>query len=277
MQPLMSDIVRGVNYMPSTGVFVMNIHQPLGRDWAVADDRKFARSSVNAVDPARVARASTEIVAVSIVSNSRLLCDGVFTLLATRVQLNPIAHYDASSPMEGTLPNPAGHVVLIDSNIGYEMAQAWTQYWRMRVSPATVLVLEIANDTELIVDCIAAGVGGYILQGESVDELVQTITEVQQGVAKCSPEVTGRLFERLVAAHQIIGELSINESPLTPRELEVLHCVDQNLSNRQIAALLVIEERTVKHHVHNILEKFQLNSRREAALHAAKHGWLGTK
>jgi DNA-binding NarL/FixJ family response regulator len=216
-------------------------------------------------------------VAISIVSDSRLLSDGLFTLLATRIALHPVAHYHTSAPTDKPLPNPNGHIVLIDGSAGRQMAQRWTRYWRACTPPAHVLVLEMVNDVDLIVDCIEAGVGGYVLQGESVDEVVQAITEVQQGLAKCSPEVTGRLCARLMAAHQIISDLSFSESPLTPRELEVLHYIDQNLSNQEIAALLVIEVRTVKHHVHNILEKLQLNNRREAARHAVKQGWLGVR
>jgi DNA-binding NarL/FixJ family response regulator len=270
-----------------TGVFVMNMIQSVGSQWPGANRSKAARPSVQITDSARPLHTATEppvtnltvteTVAVSIVSNSRLLSDGLLTLLSARIKLHAVAHYYAVSPIDRHLPNPTGHTVLIDGNIGRKWVQTWTHHWRMCTPPANVLVLELTNDSEFIVDCIAAGVGGYILQGESIDEVVQAITEVQQGVTTCSPEVTGRLCARLVAAHQLISELSIGESPLTPRELEVLHYVDQNLSNREIAERLVIEVRTVKHHVHNILEKLQLNNRREAAKHAAKQGWLGAE
>ena len=255
----------------------MNMVPSVGSQWPGAHRSTAARPSVEISDPARPRPTVIEAIAVSIVSNSLLLTDGLLTLLATRVKLHAVAHYYAFSPMDRHLPNPKGHTVLIDGNIGRQWVQTWTHYWRMCTPPANVLVLELANDSEFIVDCIASGVGGYILQGESVDEVVQAIADVQQGVTICSPEVTGRLCARLVAAHQLISDLSIGESPLTPRELEVLHYVDQNLSNREIAERLVIEVRTVKHHVHNILEKLQLNNRREAAKHAAKQGWLSAE
>src|SRR5690606_24222874 len=116
---------------------------------------------------------------------------------------------------------PQGHIVLIDGSAGRQKTQGWTRYWRTCTPPANVLVLEMVNDVDLIVDCIEEGVGGYVLRGESVDEVVQAIAQIQQGLAKCSPEVTGRLCARLMAAHQFISDLSLPESPLTPRELEV--------------------------------------------------------
>ncbi len=215
-----------------------------------------------------------EGIAVSIVSNSLLLSDGLCALLAARMRLHSIARYDVAPPMDDPTPSPVAHVVLIDSGVGRDTAKAWTRYWRTRLPPAYVLVLEMANDVDLILDCIEAGAGGYILKGESVDEVVRAIVEVQQGRSKCSPEVTGRLCARLMAARQAIDELSLVVSPLTRRELEVLCYVAENMSNQEIAALLVIEVRTVKHHVHNILEKLQLSNRRDAARYAGQQGWL---
>ena len=117
-------------------------------------------------------------VAVSIVSNSTLLSEGLFALLAARLPLEQVARYPAGLTDDGDYdgqarPNPPGHIVLIDGSIGSHAAQVWTHYWRTRTPPAHVLVLEMSNDVELIVDCIEAGVGGYILQGDSIEEVVR--------------------------------------------------------------------------------------------------------
>jgi DNA-binding NarL/FixJ family response regulator len=61
---------------------------------------------------------------------------------------------------------------------------------------------------------------------------------------------------------------------LTNRELDVLRCINQDLTNQQIAEALVIEVRTVKHHVHSILYKLKLSHRWEAGRVAAERGWL---
>jgi DNA-binding NarL/FixJ family response regulator len=56
---------------------------------------------------------------------------------------------------------------------------------------------------------------------------------------------------------------------LTSRELEVLQCIGRGLTNQEIAAHLVVEVGTVKNHVHNILEKLNVNNRDEAASYLA--------
>lgn len=59
---------------------------------------------------------------------------------------------------------------------------------------------------------------------------------------------------------------------LTERELEVLRLIADGLNNREIAARLVISEKTVKTHVSSILGKLHLEDRTQAAVYAFRHG-----
>lgn len=61
---------------------------------------------------------------------------------------------------------------------------------------------------------------------------------------------------------------------LSARELEVLQLMARGHTNRDIALSLKIEERTVRFHVGNILEKLQARSRTEAVYHAFRNGWI---
>lgn len=63
-------------------------------------------------------------------------------------------------------------------------------------------------------------------------------------------------------------------SRLTQRELEVLLLVTEGLSNRQIAQHLTISSETVKTHLHHIMQKLQAKDRTQAAVLAARQGWL---
>jgi two-component system, NarL family, nitrate/nitrite response regulator NarL len=64
----------------------------------------------------------------------------------------------------------------------------------------------------------------------------------------------------------------ITRHGLTPRELEVLHLVAEGRSNREIADVLFLSERTVENHVRHVLDKLEVPSRVAAAAYAIRHG-----
>lgn len=216
----------------------------------------------------------TASIAVSFVSNSCLLCEGLISLLSAHIDLWVVGRYTSETMLPPACTFPANHVVLLDSGVGQAAALSWVRYWRFGAVPTPVVVLELVNDSDLIIECIEAGASGYTLQGASVAEVAAAIDRARNGLAFCSPEMTARLFDRLAALHAAQVPESHSDIPLTARELEVLNYVAQGFSNQEIAAALVIEVRTVKHHVHNILEKLKLRHRTEAAQLASARGWL---
>ena len=203
----------------------------------------------------------------TLVSNSRLLIDALPGLLAPHLALRLVATCSGTSRLAEAGPNPAGHVVVIDAGIGIEATVRWTRYWRRLVPPADVVAIEVGEDTNTILTYIEAGVGGYTLQGATAADVAQALRWVQEGRANCTPLVAAELFARFAAAAPA-------PAPLTARELEVLRCINQDLSNQEIATSLVIEVHTVKHHVHSILHKLKLSHRWEAARMATERGWL---
>lgn len=199
----------------------------------------------------------TNQTTISIVSSSKLLRDGLAALLSAYSKLCVVGKYSEHTPDAIRLPNPAGHVVLLDGGLGHSLAIPWTLYWRSLDMPAHVVVMELLNDIDLILACIEAGASGYILRGASIDDVVETIDRVRCGIAQCSPEVTARLFARLAALRSATPTMVVDGAKLTPREVEVLRYIAEDYSNQEIANALVIEVRTVKHHVHNILREIQ--------------------
>jgi NarL family two-component system response regulator LiaR len=210
-------------------------------------------------------------LALTIISNSQLLCEGLSSLLPRRLQFESIESLPGDAPYGPGPATHAPHFVLLDSGVGHETALGWTQYWCGLASPSRVIVLELSDDSERILACIEAGACGYTLRGASVADVAAAIERAYHNQALCSPELTAKLFARLAAAR---AELPALDVPLTPREIEVLRYIASGYSNQAIAATLVIEVRTVKHHVHNILGKLNLHHRGEAARYAEARGWI---
>lgn len=218
---------------------------------------------------------------LSIVSHSCLLHEALISLLENHWGSRLSNHLvDADLREQDASPNVVNfpkHLVLLDYGIGRDETLAYIQQWRSQIPSACIVVVELKDEDDLILDCIESGTHGYALQGASSIEIAHVIEQVYCGVTRCSPEITAKLFERLAQAKMLtpkVAQLSPEKPPLTQRELEVLCYVAKGCGDRDIATELMIEVRTVKHHIHNLLRKLNVKHRWQAAQLAIEKGWL---
>ena len=132
-------------------------------------------------------------------------------------------------------------------------------------SPETkvIVLTSFAGDDELF-PALRAGADAYLLKDVEPRELVEAIRRVHAGEAPLDPKVAASVLRELA------GDSAPHQDPLTPRELEVLRLLARGLSNKAIAAELVVSEKTVKTHVSSILGKLGLTDRTQAALYAVR-------
>jgi DNA-binding NarL/FixJ family response regulator len=136
------------------------------------------------------------------------------------------------------------------------------------LSPHTkILILTSFSDVDHVIPAIRAGASGYQLKDVEPDQLVQAIISVYRGENQLHPKITAHLMTHLSKGDR---EEQLIET-LTKREKEVLAEIAKGKSNKEIAAALMITEKTVKTHVSNILAKLNLADRTQAALYAVKH------
>ena len=142
-----------------------------------------------------------------------------------------------------------------------------------------VIMLTMFEDDESVFAALKAGARGYVLKDADRGVLLRALRAVAQGEALLGAPVARRVLEQFAApAPKAIA--SPPQSPptpalfqeLTPRELEILRLIAQGLRNREIAARLVISEKTVGNHISNIFSKLQVNDRSQAILRALHSG-----
>lgn len=125
---------------------------------------------------------------------------------------------------------------------------------------ALTSVLEDAS----VVGAVRAGAIGYLLKDTEANELRRAIRAAAAGQVQLAPEAASRLMRELRHPEQ--------PESLTERETEVLKLLAEGKANKEIAAALVIGERTVKSHISNIMGKLDVQSRTQAALYAVRAG-----
>lgn len=141
-----------------------------------------------------------------------------------------------------------------------------------------VLVLTTFEIDEYVYEAVRAGASGFLLKRTPPEELLAGIRVVAGGDALLAPSVTRRLmqeFSRATADGPTATDVSNRElDRLTDREREVLLLIAQGLSNKEIAAELIVGESTVKTHVKRILMKLALRDRVHAVVYAYESGLL---
>jgi len=138
-----------------------------------------------------------------------------------------------------------------------------------------VLILGRAESNEQVVECLLAGAGGFLLRDRSLAEVVSAIEVVARGERVCPPGAMRLLFVRLGAlGRERKRRERLDRLDLTPREMEILRLIADDLTNPEIAARLNLSVHTVKNHVHRILEALGVHSRWGAVNHAFAKGWL---
>lgn len=150
---------------------------------------------------------------------------------------------------------------------------ALTRVLRKAEVRAKVLVMGLPQSEEVILQCIEAGVDGYVLQDDSMEELLKNIRAVYRGEALASPNVVAALMARVAHLAELHANMGLNPDAaklddLTPREREVLALIGDGASNQEISDHLTIELGTVKNHVHSVLQKLGVNNRWEATAYA---------
>jgi two-component system, NarL family, nitrate/nitrite response regulator NarL len=162
-----------------------------------------------------------------------------------------LCHVEASSP----------DVVLL--NMATPQSMGVLRAIVAAVPQLRVIAIGITEVDEQVIACAEAGAAGFLFRRQSLTSLAAVIQSVAHDEFPGSPQITATLLRRV----RLLAERHTVEygARLTPREREIVWLIDEGLSNKEIARQLSIQVRTVKNHVHNILEKLQVRRRSEAA------------
>jgi two-component system NarL family response regulator len=162
-------------------------------------------------------------------------------------------------------------VILMDIRMPGRDGIAATEIISDESPSSKVLMLTWSEDPEHLRSAVLAGAKGYLVHGRfSPERLAEAVRVVHDGGALITPMLAPALLDFVrESAH---GQRSRTAgSVLTPREIEVLEYIVAGKSNREIAAALYIEEKTVKNHVSNIYSKLHLKNRYEAITRGRDH------
>jgi two-component system, NarL family, nitrate/nitrite response regulator NarL len=125
---------------------------------------------------------------------------------------------------------------------------------------AKIVAIGVPDDDDSVVALLEAGASGYVTAEQSFTDLVTAVEAASNGELPCPPRLSAALARR-IAALAADKKRELGNGGLTPRQREIAALMAAGLSNKQIARRLLIEQATVKNHVHTILVKLGLTRR----------------
>jgi DNA-binding NarL/FixJ family response regulator len=135
-----------------------------------------------------------------------------------------------------------------------------------------ILMLSMHQNERYLYEALKAGADGYVLKSVADRDLVEAIRAAMRGEKFVYPGAMTPLIEDVLRRAR--QDETVHESPLSPREQEVVKLVAEGHTNKEIAEMLVISEKTVERHRANILDKLGMRDRVELTRYAIRHGLI---
>ncbi len=199
---------------------------------------------------------------ILIVDDHILFLEGLTSLFQTTPDF--IVVDKASSVKEGVqkalLHRP--DIILMDFSLPDGTGLDATQMILDEFSECKIVFLTVYETDDNLLKAIRLGAKGYMLKNVSGSSLLASLRGLSQGEIAMSRKMIGRLVQSTAQKHRRQKNNIIEK--LSPREVDILYELQYGASNLEIAQKFFLSENTIKHHMHNLLEKLGVDNRRQA-------------
>ena len=194
--------------------------------------------------------------------------DGLVAVLSTQLDFVVVGEAGGGEEVLRQVADLQPDVLLLDLEMPEMDGVETLRRLREAKSGVRVIVFTAFDTDDRILAAVRAGAQGYLLKGVPREEVFQAVRVVHAGNSLLQPIVASRLLRQVSEESTAPPGLHT----LTTRERDVLRLLMRGLQNKEIAAELVVTERTVKFHVSSILTKLGAGNRTEAVAIANKYG-----
>ncbi len=202
-----------------------------------------------------------------IVEDDPILLESLKLLLAGETGISVTGAYNSAESALRSLKKAAPEVMLVDLGLPGMSGPELIKRVKDSMPGMEIMAHTVFEDRENVFSAIKAGASGYILKGSSPREIVEAIHEIHRGGAPMSPKIARKVI------HEFQDENAEEQSfLLSPREKDIVKCIEQGLTYKEISQRLAISSHTVHTHIKNIYEKLQAKDRGEALVKARRTG-----
>jgi two-component system NarL family response regulator len=165
-------------------------------------------------------------------------------------------------------------VILMDVQMPHCDGLAATRLIKAEMPTVKIVMLTVSEEDEDLFEAIKSGASGYLLKSLDARGFFELLSGLTRGEAPLSPGLANRIlgeFARQTGGTRVTPEVE-GVQALTPRQIAVLTLVAQGLTYKEVGEALCLNERTVKYHMGQILERLHLENRAQVIAYAARMG-----
>lgn len=201
-----------------------------------------------------------------IVEDDPILLESLKLLLSGETGISMVGAYGNAEDALRALNKVRPEVMLADLGLPGMSGIELIRRAKEEMPQLEIMAHTVFEDRENVFSAIKAGASGYILKGSSPREIVEAIHEINKGGAPMSPKIARKVI------HEFQDESVGDQYVLSQRERDIVKCIEQGLTYKEISLRLAISSHTVHTHIKNIYEKLQAKDRNEALIKARKTG-----
>jgi DNA-binding NarL/FixJ family response regulator len=192
---------------------------------------------------------------LAIIDDHQIVLDGIQSLLKGNKEINVLI--ETTDPIEllRLLKQTEIDVLLTDVLMPKMSGGELSKIVKERFPEIKILALSMSGQGDMVNQMIEdADIAGYVLKNIGQQELVTAIKKIASGGIYFSEEVLNEMMKDDVRKKDLV------EVHLTGREIEIIKLIEAEKSNREMAAILFLSERTVETHRKNIFRKTKSNN-----------------
>ena len=213
---------------------------------------------------------NNEPITVVLVEDHALTRTGLRTALEATGDVRVLAEAGDGIGAEAVIVRERPAVAIIDIGLPGRDGVALTRAIKTEVPQTRVVILTMHELDDEVLAALSAGADAYCVKSSDASTVIDAVRIVAGGGAYFDPRIAHVVLRRLGAPAQH----ATSDSPLTPRELDVLRLIADGVGNLEIGERLHIGLGTVKGHIRDILEKLSAADRTQAAVNAMRRGYL---
>lgn len=213
---------------------------------------------------------TSETIHILLVDDHDLVREGIKAALRSHPELSVVAEARDGEEAVREAARARPDLVVMDIRMPGPMdgIEACREI-RSSVPGVNVLMLTSYGDERAVMASILAGAGGFLLKEARTQQLVDAIGVVGRGGTILDSKSAATVIQQIRRGNVMSDEDRL-ASDLSERELKILDLIAEGSTNREIGEALYLSEKTVKHHVSDILSKLGLSRRVEAATFAIR-------